>query len=108
MNVSGFSIDDPGYDVLRALRLRRRAELQRLLQQGDGSEVRRAVRDDRIRTERKKLVKEIDHELQKDGVRPVMFHTRANTCWHPYVKGITLAENSQYNHWRFEDAWLDK
>ena len=57
---------------------------------------------------RKKLVKEIDLELQKEGVLPVIFHTRANTCWHPHLKGITVAGNSQYNHWRFEDAWLDK
>jgi peptide/nickel transport system substrate-binding protein len=35
-------------------------------------------------------------------------HARANTCWHPYVRGLTLAANSQYNHWRFEDVWLDK
>jgi len=30
------------------------------------------------------------------------------TCWHPWVKGLALASNSQYNHWRLEDAWLDK
>jgi peptide/nickel transport system substrate-binding protein len=35
-------------------------------------------------------------------------HARANTCWHPYVRGLALAANSQYNHWRLEDVWLDK
>jgi peptide/nickel transport system substrate-binding protein len=57
---------------------------------------------------RKQLVQQIDHDLQMQGVRPSIFHSRANTCWHPYVHGITLVANSQYNHWRMEDAWLDK
>ena len=57
---------------------------------------------------RKALVQEIDRALQKDAARPVIFHTRANTCRYPYVKGLTIAENSQYNHWRMEDVWLDK
>ncbi len=57
---------------------------------------------------RKKLVQQIDYDLQARGVRPSIMHTRANTCWHPWVKGLALASNSQYNHWRLEDAWLDK
>ena len=58
--------------------------------------------------QRKKLVHEVDHQLQMDGARPVIYHSRAATCWQPYVKGITLAQNAIYNHWRMEDAWLDK
>ena len=58
--------------------------------------------------QRKKLVQEIDRKLQEDGARPVIYHTLAGTCWHRHVHGITLAQNSQYNHWRLEDAWLDK
>ncbi len=58
--------------------------------------------------QRKKLVWEIDKALQEDGARPVIYHTRAATCWLPHVKGITLAQNTIYNHWRLEDAWLDK
>lgn len=27
---------------------------------------------------------------------------------YPYVRGIALATNSQYNHWRFENVWLDR
>ena len=57
---------------------------------------------------RKRLVQKIDYDLQALGVRPSIMHTRANTCWHPYVRGLALAANSQYNHWRLEDVWLDK
>ncbi|MFO1161270.1 MAG: ABC transporter substrate-binding protein [Reyranellaceae bacterium] len=57
---------------------------------------------------RKKLVQQIDYDLQARGVRPPVMHLRANTCWHPWVKGLALATNSQYNHWRLEDVWLDK
>jgi peptide/nickel transport system substrate-binding protein len=57
---------------------------------------------------RKKLVWEIDKQLQEDGARPIIFHTRNATCLQPYVKGVTLMVNSIYNGWRFEDAWLDK
>jgi peptide/nickel transport system substrate-binding protein len=57
---------------------------------------------------RKKLVWEIDHKLQEDLARPVIYHLRAATCWQPEVKGLTMMTNSQYNGWRFEDVWLDK
>ena len=57
---------------------------------------------------RKKLVQQLDYDLQARGVRPSVMHTRANTCWHPWVRGLALAANSQYNHWRLEDVWLNK
>jgi peptide/nickel transport system substrate-binding protein len=57
---------------------------------------------------RKELVWDIDTTLQQEGARPVIFHTRGATCWHPQVKGLTTMVNSIYNGWRFEDVWLDK
>jgi peptide/nickel transport system substrate-binding protein len=57
---------------------------------------------------RKALVQKIDHDLQALGVRPSIMHQRGNTCWYPYVRGISLPQNSHYNNWRFEDVWLDK
>ena len=57
---------------------------------------------------RKKLVWEIDRQLQIDGARPIIYHTRNATCWQPSVKGLTIMVNSIYNGWRFEDVWLDK
>jgi peptide/nickel transport system substrate-binding protein len=57
---------------------------------------------------RKELVWEIDRQLQEEGARPVIFHTRGATCWHPQVKGLTTMVNSIYNGWRLEDVWLDR
>lgn len=57
---------------------------------------------------RRKLVWEIDKALQEDGARPVIYHEKGGTCWWPQVKGLKLAVNSIYNHWRFDDVWLDR
>jgi peptide/nickel transport system substrate-binding protein len=57
---------------------------------------------------RRKLVWDIDKKLQEDGARPVIVHDWAATCWQPAVKGLNLAVNTIYNHWRFEDVWLDR
>jgi len=57
---------------------------------------------------RKKLVWEIERKLAGDGARPILWHNRTGTCWHPYVKGYTLMVNSVYNGWRMEDVWLDR
>jgi len=58
--------------------------------------------------QRKELVWKIDKMLQMDGARPVIAHTRGGTCWHPYVKGVDIPINGIYNHWRFDDVWMDK
>lgn len=58
--------------------------------------------------ERRLLVQEIDRQMQRDVVRPVVYHAGAATCLHPHLKGLTLSQNSIYNNWRFEDVWLDK
>ncbi|MBV8407787.1 MAG: ABC transporter substrate-binding protein [Alphaproteobacteria bacterium] len=58
--------------------------------------------------QRKRLVWEIDKKLQRDGARPILYHTRLGTCRQPHVKGLTVMVNSQYNGWRMEDVWLDK
>jgi len=57
---------------------------------------------------RQKLVWEIDKKLQEDGARPVIQHDQGATCWRPEVKGVKLSVNTIYNHWRFEDVWLDR
>jgi peptide/nickel transport system substrate-binding protein len=57
---------------------------------------------------RRKLVWEIDKQLQEDGARPIIWYDRNATCWQPHVKGLTTMVNSIYNGWRFEDVWLDK
>jgi len=57
---------------------------------------------------RKALAWDIDAKLQQDGARPVLFHTRGATCWHPRLKGLTTMVNSIYNGWRLEDVWLER
>jgi peptide/nickel transport system substrate-binding protein len=57
---------------------------------------------------RKKLVWQIERDLVEDLARPVIYHQRSATCWHPHVKGLVLHQNSIYNGWRLEDVWLEK
>jgi peptide/nickel transport system substrate-binding protein len=59
---------------------------------------------------RKELVWAIERKLAEDAARPILYHIRAGTCWHPYVKGYIPMVNSVYNDWRMEDVsvWLDK
>jgi peptide/nickel transport system substrate-binding protein len=57
---------------------------------------------------RKELVWAIERKLAEDAARPILWHNRTGTCWHPDVKGYTPMVNSVYNGWRFEDVWLDR
>jgi len=57
---------------------------------------------------RKEIVWDIERRMIDEGVRPVIYHMRAATCWQPQVKNITLMLNSAYNGWRMEDVWLDR
>jgi peptide/nickel transport system substrate-binding protein len=57
---------------------------------------------------RRKLVQDADYKLQQGLGRPIIYYLRAATCWQPYLKGLTLHVNSQYNGWRMEDWWFDK
>jgi peptide/nickel transport system substrate-binding protein len=57
---------------------------------------------------RKQLVWQIEKILAEDVARPIIYHGYAATCWHPRLKGFVLHENSIYNNWRLDEAWLDK
>jgi peptide/nickel transport system substrate-binding protein len=57
---------------------------------------------------RRQLVWDIERTLARDASRPIIFYTRAATCWRPRVKGLTIVANSVFNGWRFEDVWLDQ
>lgn len=57
---------------------------------------------------RRAIVWDIDRTLQADAARPVVFQAKAGTCWWPRVHGINIAMNTIYNHWRFEDVWMDQ
>jgi peptide/nickel transport system substrate-binding protein len=57
---------------------------------------------------RQQLVWEIERKLAEDVARPMLYHSRSGTCWHPHVKGYTMFLNGIYNGQRMEDTWLDK
>ena len=57
---------------------------------------------------RKKLVWEIDRQLQEDAARPIIYHYRLGDLPLPAGARITMMVNSIFNGWRFEDAWLDQ
>jgi peptide/nickel transport system substrate-binding protein len=57
---------------------------------------------------RKDLVWAIERKLAEEAARPILWHNRSGTCWHPYVKGYTPMVNSIYNGLRMEDVWLDR
>jgi len=56
---------------------------------------------------RRELPQAIERELAEDASRPIIFYTRAATCWRPRVKGLTMMVNSVFNGWWMEDVWLD-
>ena len=57
---------------------------------------------------RKAIVFDIERHLAEDVARPVLYHNRSGTCWHPEVKGYTVMINAIYNNHRMEDVWLDR
>src|SRR6476659_7798925 len=50
---------------------------------------------------RRQWVWEIERRLARDASRPIIFYTRASTCWRPRVKSLNLVVNSVFNSWRF-------
>lgn len=57
---------------------------------------------------RKQLVWAAERKIVEDVARPIILHLKAATCWAPHVKGVTSHDNSLYNSWRLDGAWLDK
>lgn len=54
------------------------------------------------------LLAQVERKLIEDVARPIILHNRSGTCFHSYVKGVTSHQNSLYNSWRMENAWLDR
>jgi peptide/nickel transport system substrate-binding protein len=57
---------------------------------------------------RKELVWAVERKLAEDAARPILWHNRSGTWWHPHVKSYTPMVNSIYNGMRMEDVWLDR
>ena len=107
LNLSGVAVDDPdvaffenyGCGSLRNYNNYCDAEMTKLFQ---------AQSRELDLNKRKQMVWDIDHKLQAEIARPIIFYGRAAGCWQPAVKNLTLHVNSIYNNWRFEDVWLDR
>jgi peptide/nickel transport system substrate-binding protein len=107
LNLSGHGIDDPdavlkeGYACKSENNFTKycNPEVERLLsEQSREADV----------IKRRQLVWDIEKILISDVARPMIYHGRVATCWHPHLKGIVRNENSIYNDWRMEHFWLDK
>ena len=107
LNLSGIAVDDPdvalfenyGCGSLRNYNNYCDAEMTKLFQ---------AQSRELDPKKRQQMVWDIDHKLQAEIARPIIFYGRAAGCWQPQVKNVTLHINSIYNNWRFEDVWLER
>jgi peptide/nickel transport system substrate-binding protein len=107
LNLSGVAVDDPdvalfenyGCGSLRNYNGYCDAEMTKLFQ---------AQSRELDPKKRQQMVWDIDHKLQAEIARPIIFYGRAAGCWQPQVKNVTLHINSIYNNWRFEDVWLER
>ena len=107
LNLNGTGIDDPDAMLKMLFACKSEAnytkycnpEIDRLLDQQS---------QEKDFEKRRALVWDIERKLVADVARPIIFHGRQGTCWHPHVKGVVLHENSIYNGWRFDKVWLDR
>ncbi|MGB8399228.1 ABC transporter substrate-binding protein [Bradyrhizobium sp.] len=107
LNVTGVSVDDPDGNIVENYSCKSErnytqycnAEVDRLL----------ATQSRELdRQKRRRIVWDIERILVDDAARPIILHGSAGNCWQPYVRNYRPHDNSQYNHLRFEDVWLDK
>ena len=107
MNLTGMSVDDPDAVLYENYA----CKSERNYTQYCTPEVDKLIDEqsqEKDVSKRKKLVWAIEQKLNDDLARPVIYHPRDATCWHPHVKGFVQHKNSIYNNWRLEDVWLDK
>ena len=107
LNLTGVAVDDPDVNLIENYTCKsERNYTQYCSAAVDDLIFRQSKEVDRAK--RQRLVWEVERKLAGDVARPIIFHNTAATCWHPYVKGVVLHQNSIYNNWRLEDVWLDK
>ena len=107
LNLTGNAIDDPDQTLYENYKCGSdsnydsycNAEIDKLIDE-QSMEVNQAKRNI--------MVFEIERRLAEDVARPILYHNRSGTCWHPYVKGYTPMINSIYNNHRMEGIWLDR
>jgi peptide/nickel transport system substrate-binding protein len=107
LNLTGVSVDDPDANLIENYTCKSERNYTKYCNpEVDALIFAQSKEADVAR--RKALVWEVERKLALDVARPIIYHNMRGTCWHPHVKGVVLHQNSAYNNWRLEDAWLDK
>ena len=107
MNLTGVGVDDPDINLYENYT----CKSERNYTQYCNPEVEKLVEAqsrESDKEKRRKIVWQIEQVLNEDVARPIIYHDRAASCWHPHLKNYMQHGNSIYNGWRFEDVWLDK
>ena len=107
LNLSGVGIDDPDVVLKASYACKSEANYTRYCN-AEIEKMLDAQSQESDNDKRRKMVWEIEAKLIEDVARPIIYHGRGATCWHPHLKGHVQHENSLYNNWRLEQVWLDK
>jgi peptide/nickel transport system substrate-binding protein len=107
LNLTGVAVDDPDVNLVENYTCNSERNYTQYCNPDIDSLIFRQSKELDLE-KRKRIVWEAERRLAEEVVRPMIFHNRAATCWHPHVKGIVLHQNSIYGNWRLEDVWLDK
>jgi peptide/nickel transport system substrate-binding protein len=107
MNNTGLGVDDPDVNLVENYMCKSERNYTQYCNADVDQLIMAQSRELDFR-KRRSLVWEIERKLIEDVARPIIFHGKAATCWHPHVKGVAVHHNSIYNNWRFEEAWLDR
>ncbi len=107
MNLTGMSVDDPDQVFYENYACKSERNYTQYCNP-DVDKMIDAQSQELDKEKRKKMVWEIERKLNDELARPVIYHPRDGTCWHPHVKGFVQHQNTIYSNWRLEDVWLDK
>ncbi len=107
MNTSGVGIDDPDAVLKGADACKSEANYTGYCRPDVEALLDRQSQERDI-GKRRQLVWDLERLLAEEVARPIIYHNRSATCWHPHLKDLVRQENSIYNNWRFDTVWLDK
>jgi peptide/nickel transport system substrate-binding protein len=106
LNLSGSGVDDPDVTLMEGYACKSDRNYTKYCNPQVESLLEQQSRQADV-AKRKQIVWQIEKILAEDVARPIIFHNRTATCWHPRLKGHVLHQNAIYNNWRFESVWLD-
>ena len=107
LNLTGSGVDDPDVTLMEGYACKSNRNYTKYCNPQVEKLLEQQSREADV-AKRRQIVWQIEKILAEDVARPIIFHNRAATCWHPHVKGHVQHQNSIYNNWRFESVWLDR